>query len=194
MSGLQKISRIFAAQRQLDAAIELWLGDGDSLAVHTLAMASYLLLSDLAASKDSSFREYSDSIIEKTVGHSNFRQLANQLKHADRDAGKEISVPSDSFNEAVLGAATVFYQVFVDDRSPLMAAFHLMMLMTHPKKFNIAEDSDPDIEAGAQIGANLMREDIALRRATVQINRALMRDGVRLNRIGLRRTHSQDLF
>lgn len=42
-----KISKLDAARRQLDAAIELWFRDGDPVAIHTLASAAYEIAQDL---------------------------------------------------------------------------------------------------------------------------------------------------
>lgn len=42
-----KVSRVEAANRQLEATIALWLSGGEVLAVHTLAMATEQLIRDL---------------------------------------------------------------------------------------------------------------------------------------------------
>ena len=62
-----KIARTIAAERRFNAAIQLWLNDGDPLAVHTLGMASYGLLDDLAALKDQSYKEWS-SLVARAYG------------------------------------------------------------------------------------------------------------------------------
>lgn len=106
-----KIARTIAAERQLNAAIQLWLNDGDPLAVHTLGMASYGLLDDLAVLKDQNYKEWSSLVAKAHGGQARFRQTANQLKHADRDSETPVDVPSNERNEGLLGAALVRYRV-----------------------------------------------------------------------------------
>ena len=43
----QQISKIEAARRQLDCAIELWFCDKDEVSIHTLAAAAYQIIHDL---------------------------------------------------------------------------------------------------------------------------------------------------
>jgi hypothetical protein len=46
-----RISKIEAARRQLDSAIELWFLDKDEVSVHTLVAAAYQLVHDLKEHK-----------------------------------------------------------------------------------------------------------------------------------------------
>ena len=91
---IQKIARTIAAERQFNAAIQLWLNDGDPLVVHTLGMASYGLLDDLAALKDQNYKEWISLVAKAHGGKARFRQTVNQLKHADRDSETSVDIPS----------------------------------------------------------------------------------------------------
>jgi hypothetical protein len=42
-----KVSKTDAAKRQLDTAIRLWLDEGDSVSIHTLAAAAHQIVHDL---------------------------------------------------------------------------------------------------------------------------------------------------
>jgi hypothetical protein len=42
-----KISKLDAARRQLDTAIELWFHDGDPISIHTLTSAAFEIIQDL---------------------------------------------------------------------------------------------------------------------------------------------------
>ena len=163
-----EIPRIEAAERQLDAAIKMWLTGGDTLAVHTIAMASYGLLNDLASARDAQFRRHSNEQIRSTMGHNAFHRVANQLKHGDRDPNSPLNVPCNQFNESIIGGALVAFRVITEDLSELMGAFHLMMLLAHSEKFSFSEDDDPDVEDIAQYMGSLMREDVSLRRTVVE--------------------------
>jgi hypothetical protein len=189
---IQKIARTIAAERQLNAAIQLWLNDGDSLAVHTLGMASYGLLHDLAALKDQNYKEWSSLVAKAHGGQARFRQTANQLKHAGRDSETPVDVPSNERNEVLLGAALVSYRVLTKDLSNIMGAFHLMMLMTHPDRFRVSADKDVDIEVGAQVAAEHLRCDIALRRKMVRGNLRLIQNGQLPSNINVRRGYHED--
>jgi hypothetical protein len=39
------VAKLSAAKRQLDCAIEMWFGDKDQVAVHTLAVAAHQIIS-----------------------------------------------------------------------------------------------------------------------------------------------------
>jgi hypothetical protein len=81
------ISKLEAAQRQMDCAIELYFAERDEVSIHTLAGAAYLVLSDLSkvANKDSPVDQYVNpghrKDFEKAV-----RNSQNFFKHADRGA------------------------------------------------------------------------------------------------------------
>jgi len=56
-----KVNKIEAVRRQLDAAIRMLFANEDPLAIHTLSMAAFRILRDLAAKHD-------DSYMHKVVG------------------------------------------------------------------------------------------------------------------------------
>ncbi len=186
------IPRVKAAERQLDAAIQLWLADGDALAVHTLAMASYSVLMDLTAAKDKEFHHRADELIIKTMGYAAFRHVANQLKHGDRDPESPVKIPDQELNESIMGGALTFFRVITGGVSEVMGAFHLMMLSAHPEAFQVADDPDPDIEAGAQEGARILRAEISLRHSTVEANLCLIMGGHIPANIGVRRKYHDE--
>ena len=89
MAGLI-ISKLDAARRQLQTAIDLWFNDGDPVSVHALSFAAYEiahavskkrnplrpgLLFDAEFIKEERRREFNDLM----------RKEANFFKHADRD-------------------------------------------------------------------------------------------------------------
>jgi hypothetical protein len=81
------ITKIDAARRQIDAAVELYFHEGDELATHTLVGAAHILITDL--SKATKFESILDRYIvpawrwrfEKVI-----RAPQNFIKHADTDA------------------------------------------------------------------------------------------------------------
>lgn len=76
---MERITKIDAARRQLDAAIGLWLKEDDLAAVHTLAYAATTVLRDLG-------RHAKPPIELINIGpYALDRDAANFLKHADTD-------------------------------------------------------------------------------------------------------------
>jgi hypothetical protein len=79
------ISKIEAAQRQLDCAIRLYVADDDIVSVHTLSRAAFRLLYDIYPTlKDDDFCRDMGKLIEQ-LGWKDFNGAANFLKHANSD-------------------------------------------------------------------------------------------------------------
>ena len=90
-----KISKIDAATRQLDTAIELWFTDGDAVSIHTLACAAYQVIHDI-----NSARQGRDLLFDSLNIKDEYRkQYINRLKkpmnffkHADSEPHPEATV------------------------------------------------------------------------------------------------------
>jgi hypothetical protein len=85
-----KVTKVEAASRQLDAAIRLLFNGGDVVAVHTLAGAASIVISDLLNRSDPerSWDKAAQEVMGLTRGQylAIVRRTQNFLKHADRDA------------------------------------------------------------------------------------------------------------
>ena len=84
-----RVSKLNAARRQLDCAIELWFADKDQVSVHTLAAAAHQIIHDINQKKDGG-KLFFDSAIIKDEHRSEFitiiKNAMNFFKHADKDA------------------------------------------------------------------------------------------------------------
>jgi hypothetical protein len=87
------VSKIEAAQRQLDSAISLWFADGDEVSIHTLACASHQIIHDINrknCGRDLIF----DSLLIKDEFLPEFNRLVRAamtfFKHAERDTAASI--------------------------------------------------------------------------------------------------------
>ncbi len=84
-----RVSKLDAARRQLDCAIELWFADQDAVSIHTLAAAAYQIIHDINKKKGNQVLLF-DSIVIKDEYRSEFVALVkknmNFFKHADKDA------------------------------------------------------------------------------------------------------------
>lgn len=186
---MPEIGKLDAARRQLTEAIRLWLEDRDALAVHTLTMAAFGILNALSShTVGEKHRRFMDGFLS-TLGYHTFYQLANFLKHADRDASCSIPEPLTQENEYRIGICLTMYRGLNGSLTTEMGAFHLMSLMTYPDHFKVAPDSDKTIEAGAQYAALLARRDLKMRQTLVKVLLSAMEAGHLSPDVRVRRTY-----
>lgn len=152
-----KVSRVEAANRQLEATIALWLSGGEVLAVHTLAMATEQLIRDLVKYEKSDLHDH----LLSTGALDSMRQvqaIARKLKHADRDPSDSVEIPDDNFNKAILAACCAMLIGIGAELSVHARAFHKIYFMTeiYPDVYarisNIdGYDNDEDMRAMVKI-------------------------------------------
>lgn len=122
---MEPISKIDGARRQLDTAIDLYFNDADSLSVHTLAFAAFKVLFDLYPHRcGDGFAAQLDALISRE-GWRAMADVANFLKHADRDPHAFLAFHSPEQAMAVIGLATLLYRRIAGDFSPKMRAFDI---------------------------------------------------------------------
>lgn len=177
-----EIRKIDAARRQLDEAIRLWIEGRDQLAIHTIAMAAFGILYDVAEHHGILSIEHPLKQFLTRVGHRRYRELANFLKHADRDPTASYREPLVEDQEYRIGFALVMYRRITGEVTPEMDAFHHTMRMAHPEHFKIPPDPDPDIEEMAQVGAEMMRNNLESRRQCAAAVLAGIKSGSRSSR------------
>lgn len=117
------IGKIDAAGRQLDTAIDLYFANGDSLAVHTLAYASFKVLFDLYPHRNGDgFAKQIDDMIA-AEGWRAMSGPANFMKHADRDPDAVLDAHHPDQAMTIIGLATLLYRRIAGDFTPKMRAF-----------------------------------------------------------------------
>jgi len=87
-----RITKLDAANRQLDQAISLFFEKGDMLAIHTLTGAAFQLFADLGKLDGVVSRYRSEELIRRGRMRDWIQALnstQNFLKHADRDPNEE---------------------------------------------------------------------------------------------------------
>ena len=106
------ITKIQAAQRQIDAGIRmLFRNDDDPVAIHTVAMAGFRILRDLAEKSGS--EHTIDSIIrpgKEAKFWGSLNSFSNFCKHADRDPNGISSSFREDANDSVLLIAATYYE------------------------------------------------------------------------------------
>jgi len=120
-SVMAEISKIEAAQRQLDTAIELYLHEFDLLSVHTLAWAAFSILVsyDEATNAGGVWAKH----IRKHPCDDT-RKLANFLKHADRDPLAQIGELTDEYTHHLLLEGCKLYFELTDTRTRPIDVFY----------------------------------------------------------------------
>lgn len=131
------VTKLDAASRQLDAAIQLLFSGGDSIAVHALAVAAANVFADVAEHKNAgaSWRAHmcEDSGLSikqlKTILH----KAWNFFKHADHDPDVTLT-----FNE--IESEDIIFMAVLDcgDLQPTscaMQAFQTWYIAAHPNQF-----------------------------------------------------------
>ena len=155
-----RVSKTQAAQRQADAAIRMLFSGEDPVAVHTLAMASFRVLRDLATHQGSnSFLKNTELLIRKGEEQrfwSGMHSFANFLKHADRDPDAIKENIDEKVNDAILLFVTELYSTLGNDLTPEMRALKYWFIGKNPhlitddaeSKFlkEIAETFSPDLQ------------------------------------------------
>jgi hypothetical protein len=93
------LTKLDAACRQLDTALELWFAEREPVSIHQLAYAAYEVIHFVAKSKDPNIELLFDSLIIKDEYRREWRNLiakeANFFKHADRDPDGVIDFAPD---------------------------------------------------------------------------------------------------
>lgn len=143
------ISKIDAARRQLDTAIELWFKDGDGLSAFTLAYASFRLLGNLYAHQETDgFGQAIERLTKERGAHKSMARIANFLKHADRDPEDFLSFFHPDLTVAVIGLSTLLYKNLTDSLSLKMEAFDSWTEATAADELGIPE-TDQNAERAA---------------------------------------------
>jgi len=115
------ISKIEAAQRQLDTAIELYLLEHDLLSVHTLAWAAFSILVSYDEATNAG------GVWAKQIRNhpcENTRKLANFLKHADRDPLDELGDLTDEYTHNLLLEGCKLFFELTDSRTRPIDVFY----------------------------------------------------------------------
>ena len=130
-----KVNKIEAAQRQIDTAIRLLFDNEDPVSIHTLAMAGFRILRDLAHKHNSNMNRVVKSRI-KPVMEGKFwgtmQSFANFLKHANKDPDGIIDDVHEEINDAILFLTTIFYRDLGYQFTPEMLALHGWFSVIHP--------------------------------------------------------------
>lgn len=132
-----KINKAEAARRQVDTAIRMLYSLEDPVSIHTLAMAAFRILRDLASKLDDSYMEkVIDSMIKpEKIGAfwGAMNSFSNFLKHANKDPDGIHDGVDEEVNDVTLFVACLYYQDLGHQFTPEMSAHVGWFTTLHPE-------------------------------------------------------------
>ena len=147
------VTKLDAARRQLEVAVQLWFFDRDAISVRTLAAAAYQIMADLSQHRGLepmfATREGLKRVIKPGMEHEVFQKFAqaeNFFKHADRD-------PDDTFefrpqsNEYILWESCTRYRELSGDMIPNLEVMCWWFLLKHSELYTFPADKMADLRA-----------------------------------------------
>jgi hypothetical protein len=176
-----KINKFEAARRQVDAAIRMIFSAEDPVGVHTLAMAGFRILRDLASQHDDSYMEKVIDLMIKPGKKAAFwgamNSFSNFLKHADRDSAGIHDGVDEEVNDVTLFMACLYYQDLGHQFTPEMSALVGWFTALHPGF--LFENANPKFRAaaeaaGASIKALSRREQLAFGKQLITLARNMV--------------------
>ena len=135
-----RISKIDAARRQLDCAIELWFHDKDEVSIHTLAAAAYQIIHDLKEHRGEPQPLLYDADLIKDEYRSKWINLlkkpVNFFKHADNDP--EGAVELSPFGNIVFLMSAAAGLRLLGEQSYAVNAFVFWLIINEPRLITAA--------------------------------------------------------
>lgn len=130
------VTKLDAARRQLDTAIQLFFANGDFVSIHALAYAAYTLTRNLCdkTNNPASFTRW----VKETVVNEQHEQVfaalssaGNFFKHADRDPKRQLEYIPDQY-EILLILAVWMYEAITRELTMPMSVFKIWYFLHHP--------------------------------------------------------------
>ena len=138
------ISKLDAAKRQLEVYIRLYFHNGDPVAQHTLAAASFGVIRDL--NKQRGGTPTAEELMFQNVKPEHHRLLRekvneaqNFFKHADRDHGATLEFHPDSTEFMALDACAKYFEL-TGEWPPLFQIFWGWMMLAHQEIFTLPKE------------------------------------------------------
>lgn len=147
MSARLTISKLDAAKRQIEIAIQLYFNELDPVSIHTLAAAAYNILRALAKTQGSSGMLIKDKLLDickpelRSAIRAKINATENFFKHADRDPDAVLNFSSGQ-GELLLMDACDKYRELTSEYPALFKVFHAWYILKNPDLFNLPPGSE----------------------------------------------------
>lgn len=175
------ITKADAARRQIETAIDLLFLDKDKISIHTLTMAGFGILKDLAEQRGP--RDFLERAIAsiKEEKRGEFWQImkapSNFLKHANRDPEDVLEFPV-YLAEGFICFAITLYGELGNNPTLRMRSFLVVFLMMNPDLLN--EGLFKDIVHGQLAGFEALGGPLTRKEILSTGLQALRRDGIEI--------------
>lgn len=134
-----EISKLDAASRHVNGAIRLFLSNEDAVVVHTVAMAAFGILKDLAKNAGSPTHKMFDHLIrpeKKKEFWKLFKSNASFFKHADFDPDGRLPSFKEVQNENVIFLSCLYLHDLDAPPSPEVRAYYNFYVLLRPEFMN----------------------------------------------------------
>ena len=136
------LSKLDAARRQLETAVNLWFEERDAVSIHTLAAAAHRVVHDVATHRGGGaflldhvrLAEwgYDPKAFKKALRHAE-----TFFKHAENDPDETYTF-SGNQTEFILASAIECFHGLVAERSPVLALFMGWLHFRHPETLSVS--------------------------------------------------------
>lgn len=174
-----EISKLEAARRQLDCAIRLFFSDDDLCSVITLSRASFRLLWDIYPTITSDGFEKPFGKLIAELGWSRFNEVANFLKHADKDPEAQME-PDEIHARTGIGFSIILYGRVTDSLSAEMKTWEVIMTLDQPDIWD--SHPDPEHESYADFCHSVQVYTAATREQRLSMGRSFLNGFKRMER------------
>lgn len=140
------ISKLDAARRQLETAIQLYFHQGEPVSIRTLVSAAYSIIRDINKIRGGKKMVIQELFFEyvKPEMHEEVRKLQrkaeNFFKHANKDPDAILEF-SPAESELLIWDACTKYRELTAEQPPLFQVFRGWFMFTHQNWFNLPEDT-----------------------------------------------------
>ena len=153
-----RITKLDAARRQLETAINLYFHEGDQVSIHTLGCAAHEIIETVnrkGGGTPTLKESWKDSIKPEHVKtfYKALNPARNFFKHADRDADDAIQFAPFASEILILDACWTYRRV-TGERLPMLDVFAMWAAITWAKKFVTYPELDltsPDVVQWASL-------------------------------------------
>ena len=139
------MNKIQAAQRQIDAGIWMLFRNDDPVAIHTVAMAGFRILRDLAKQKG---LEHTIDLMVRHGKEAEFwrrvNSFSNFFKHADKDPDDSSGGFLEEANDSVLLIAVSYYDLLGCQRTEEMLVLDAWYRTLNPDV--LSQDVNPEMQ------------------------------------------------
>jgi len=138
------ITKLDAARRQMETAVQLYAADGEPVSIHTLTCATREVLSDVAKARGAGPQFIPDSGAEYIRpeklkdARAIIREPQNFFKHAKDDPDGVLEFPPGA-TELLLFEACLSYQRLTGETRPWLVTFSIWITLQNPDLFRMPE-------------------------------------------------------